>query len=363
MGSYLLAITLLVMAGYGVQLSRWKNWSGNLLIANRSYHLSVAALFWIAAFLVMALFGGLRYYVGTDFESYWNIFLDICENWYAKRYQGTERGFVWLNRILSLYTENPQWLMFLTNGFVSFFCLWALVKESKFAPFSLYIIFTTIYYQSFNLIRQGMACSLVLVALTCAKRQNWLRCYGLVLFAALFHKTALLALPLMFLMQFRYPQALYVVFFVLASMGRFLRSQIIGIMLRIYPSAADLTDSFLYEDFSPVQFALCLIYVILCLLYYKKMLEKDEGNIVYINFAVLLLGVNALFYWIPMWGRLQLYFTGFFALIVPELIDCEESKYLRFLYYMAIWGILLFFFIVPNWFSCGLWPYQTIFSK
>ena len=363
MGSYLLAISLLVLAGYGIQISRWKNWSGNLLIADRSYHLSVAAIFWSAAFLVLVLFGGLRYYVGTDFESYYNIFLDICEDWYEKRYRGTESGFIWLNRILSLYTENPQWLIFVTNGFVSFFCIWAVVKESKFVPFSLYILFTTLYYQSFNLIRQGMACSLVLVAFTCAKRRKWLRCYGLILSAVLFHKTALIALPLMFLMQFRYSRKVYGAFFVLAALGGLLRGPLTGLLLRFYPSAADLTNSYLYEDFSRVQVFLCLIYVVLCFLYYERMLQKDKGNIIYINFAVLLLGVYAFFYWIPMWGRLQLYFIGFFALIVPEVIACEESKYLRILYYTAVWGFLLVTFIASNWYSCGLWPYQTIFSK
>lgn len=363
MGSYLLAIALLVLAGYGIQVSRWRNWSGNLLVADRTYHLSVAAVFWVAAFLILAFFGGLRYNVGTDFESYCKIFLELCEDWYEKRYRGTEGGFIWLNRILSLYTENPQWLIFFTNGFVSFFCIWALVKETKFAPFSLYILFTTVYYQSFNLIRQGMACSVVLAALTCAKRRKWLCCYGLILFAALFHKTALIAVPLMFLMQFHYPRKLYGVFFILAALGVSLRNQLIGIMLRFYPSAADLTNSYLYEDFSRVQVFLCLIYVVLCFLYYEKMLKRDKGNIIYINFAVLLLGVYAFFYWIPMWGRLQLYFVGFFSLIVPEAIACEESKYLRILYYAVIWGFLLVAFIASNWSSCGLWPYQTIFSK
>ena len=79
--------------------------------------------------------------------------------------------------------------------------------------------------------------------------------------------------------------------------------------------------------------------------------------------SILLLGMYAFFYWIPMWGRLQLYFIGLYSLIVPEVIACEDSRLLRILYYVVIWGILLFFFIVPNWSSVGVWPYQTIFAR
>lgn len=363
MGSYLLAIAVLVLLGYGVQTARWKNWSGYFLGKYRTFTLSAAAVFWVGIFLVLALFGGLRYYVGTDFESYYQIFLDTCEDWEDVRYNGTERGFVWMNRLLSLFTEEPQWIIFLANAFVSFFCTWALIKESRFVPFSLYLVFTTLYYQSFNLVRQGMACAVVLLAFAYAKERKWLRCYGLVLFAALFHRTALLVLPVMVLVRFRYPHALYFVFFALASLGIFLKEQVIALLLRIYPSAVTASEAYLYEEFSPVQTILCLIYVALCLLYEQKLLEKDRGNIVYLNMSILLLGMYAFFYWIPMWGRLQLYFIGLYSLIVPEVIACEDSRLLRILYYVVIWGILLFFFIVPNWSSVGVWPYQTIFAR
>ena len=363
MGSYLLAIGFLVLMGYGIQISRWKNLGGHLLTAKGIYRLSIEPVFWFAIFLTLLLFGGLRYYVGTDFESYYTIFRDICEDWDDLRYQGTEAGFVWLNRWISLFTDNPQWIIFIANGIISFFCTAALIKESKFVPFSIYIIFTTIYYQSFNLVRQGMACSIVLLAFVYAKERKWLRCYGLILFAALFHRTALIMLPIMFLMQFQYVHALYFVFFALASLGIFLQDQITALLLRIYPSAMAATDAYLYEESSPLQIAMCLIYAVLCLLYYRKLLDKDKGNVLYVNFSVLLLGLYAFFYWIPMWGRIQLYFIGFYSLIVPEVISCEESRMMRILYYAVIWGILLFFFIVPNLNSSGLWPYQTIFSQ
>ena len=202
------------------------------------------------------------------------------------------------------------------------------------------MVFTTVYYQSFNLVRQGMACSVILLAFAYAKERKWIPCYGLILFASLFHRTALVVLPIMFLMQFKYSYAIYFVYFAIASLGIFLEDQIIAILLKIYPSAVTASEAYLYEEFSPVQVILCLVYVVLCLLYYNKLLERDKGNIIYINYSMLLLGIYMFFYWIPMWGRLQLYFVGFFSLLVPEVISCEDSKVIRILYYTVIWGIL-----------------------
>lgn len=364
MAPYLLTLSLIVLLGFGVELTRQNHWEGQLVLGKGRYTLSLNIVLWVLILIAFMAFGGLRYRVGTDFESYCTIFRDICEDWYVRRYEGTERGYVWLNRIVSLYTEDPQWIIFITNGFISALGVWCIQKFSRFVPFSLYIFFTTIYVQGFNLIRQGMACALIFMAFGYARDRRFAIAYGLILAASLFHKTSLVVIPVMLLMQIPFNQVWYFIYFAVCSLAFLLREQINGLLLRFYPSAAATSASYLYEEFSPVQIILCLIYLVLCLRYYKKMLERNKGNILYINFSVLLLGVYTCFYWIPMWGRLQLYFIGFYGLIVPEILECEESILIRTLYYAVIWGILVFFFVVPvlvggHW----DWPYQSIFAR
>lgn len=358
---YFLVMGLIVALGFGVELSKQNHWEGRLLLPKREIRVSVSFLFWCVIFAVFLLFGGLRYRVGTDFESYCTIFENICKDWDHVLYGGTERGYVWLNRILSLYTTNPQWPIFVTNALICMFGLTCILKFSRFVPISLYLFYTTIYYQGFNLIRQGMACAVVLLAFGYARQRRLLASVLLILGASLFHRTALIVLPVLILMLFPYSQAMYFVYLAMASLAFFLREQINGFLLRFYPSAANTSDTYLYEEFSPVQIILCLIYVILCFLYYKKLLQRDKRNILYINMSVLLLGLYTCFYWIPMWGRLQLYFICFYALILPEVISCEESRVLRTLYYAVIWGIMLFFYMVPVLSSgSGFWEYQII---
>jgi hypothetical protein len=364
MAPYLLALSLIILLGFGVELTKQNHWDGQLLLGKNSYVVSLNAILWILILAVFMAFGGLRYQVGTDFESYCTIFRNISEDWYLQLYDGTERGYVWLNRIVSLYTEDPQWIIFITNGFISVLGVLAIQKFSRFVPFSLYIFFTTIYFQGFNLIRQGMACALIFLAFGYAREHRYVIAYGLILAASLFHKSSLVVIPVMLLMQIPFHQVWYFIYFAGSSLAFLLKEQINAVLLRIYPSAAATSTSYLYEDFSPVQVILCLIYVILCMKYYKPLREKNKGNILYINFAVFLLGAYTCFYWIPMWGRLQLYFVGFYGLIVPEILDCEKNRMIRVLYYAVIWGILAFFFIVPVLISGTWgWPYQTIWSR
>lgn len=358
---YLVMAVWISLLGVLVHLGRKYHWESTVLIGKRKYVVSLNVIPWFLIFTTMTLFGGLRYRVGTDFESYAEIFGNISRQWFDPRYAGTEWAFVWLNRLITVFTVNPQYLFFITNLFITSFGLICIGKYSRFVPLSLYIFYTTIYYQGFNLVRQGMACAVVFLAFGVYHEGKWIKSYLLILLASLFHRTALIALPVFVLMQFRYSQVWYYIFGVLASLAFLLKEQINDLLLRFYPSAAATDASYLYEEFSPVQVILSLSYVILCFLYYRKMLTKKPHNVVYINFSVLLLGLYTCFYWIPMWGRLQLYFSCFYGLIVPELISCEDNRVLRVIYYLAIWGIMLFFYMVPVWISgTGFWEYQMI---
>lgn len=358
------ALGIIILLGFAVELTKQNHWEGQIVLGKGQYCVSLNALLWVLIAGVFILFGGLRYRVGTDFDSYCTIFINICKDWYEPKYTGTERGYVWLNRIVSLYTEDPQWVIFLTNAFISVLGVMAIQKFSRFAPFSLYLFFTTIYIQGFNLIRQGMACVLIFLAFGYARERRFLLSYGLIAAASLFHRTSLVVIPVMLLMQIPFHQIWYFIYFAVCSLSFLLREQVNEILLRIYPSAAAASSAYLYEDFSPVQVVLCLIYMILALRYYKPLLEHKKGNVLYVNTSVMLMGAYTCFYWIPMWGRIQLYFIGLYALIVPEILACEENCLVRVLYYAVIWGILLFFFLMPilvggSW---G-WPYQTIFSR
>lgn len=365
MAPYLVVLSIILLLGFCIELGKENQWNATFVINQRTYQVPLTAVFWLLIFITLTLFGGLRYKVGTDYESYCIMFTDIYDDWFKNRYVGTEQGYVWLNRIVTLFTDEPQAIIFITNMIICAVGVFAMSRFSVFAPFSLYIYYTTLYYYSFNIIRQGMACNFVFLAVGYAAHGKWKKCWFWLIFAGFFHRTAwLLMIPLLLLMAVKYKPVMYFSVFGIAALATLFRDTVtIQLISRFYPSMLEFKDAYMY-DFSPVQVVLCLMYMVLCLIYYKPMLERRKENILYINFSILTFGMYLLLFWLPMWSRMNLYLIGLYAFIVPEAVSCEKSRRIRFMYYAILLGILLFFYIVPPLLSGGAgWEYHTYWDK
>jgi hypothetical protein len=359
---YLVVLGLILLLSFGVEIGRQADLKQILVIRGKEYSIIPTEFLWIGIALAFVIFGGIRYGIGDDYFGYRMMFEDLCENWNDPARAGTEQGFVWLNRIVSLYTQNADWIIFITNAIVSITGVWCIRKFSKFTPISLFIFYTTIYYQAFNLVRQGMAAAMIFLAFGYVKEKKWIRGMIWTVLAFYFHKTSLIMLPLFFLMSIKYNPIFYLIFFSVSCVCFLLKENISSLLISFYPYAVNDGEAYMYSSISPTQIALSGIYMVLAWIYYKPLLEKDDGNILYINFSILMFGLYSCFFWIPLWGRLQLYFICLYALIIPEIISCESDKRLRFLYYLVIWGLLAFFYIVPMALYGVTWPYKTIFG-
>ena len=64
-----------------------------------------------------------------------------------------------------------------------------------------------------------------------------------------------------------------------------------------------------------------------------------------------------------MWSRLNLYFIGLFAVIVPQAVSCEKDWRLRALYYTLMLGILVFFYVMPSFVGTDAYAYTTVFDR
>ena len=363
MGIYLLVLGVICALGGIIEYGRSLELRSTFLIGKKPHTIYRLDFLWIVILLILVLFGGLRYGVGTDYESYCNIFVNIYKDWYDILYNGTERGYVWLNRLLTLFTNDPQWIIFVSNFIICLIGVHCLRKYCRFAPFGLFIFFTTLYYYAFNLIRQGMAAAFIMLAVCLARDRKWVRSLLVCLVAVLFHKTALMMLPVIILMQFKWSPPWYFAFFAVAVLCTLFRDNITYFLIStFYPN--NLGDAAAYTfDFSPTQVILCAIYMALCLFYFRQMLAGNKGNILYINFAILIFGSYTFFFWIPMWSRLNLYFIGLYAVIVPEAVSCEPDRKVRMLYYGVMLAILLFFYIAPSLIGADAYSYASIFDR
>lgn len=361
--TYLLVSAVVILLSLGIVYFRSGNRMGVLVLPvgrHRRLKIHMESMLWLTIATVCILFGGLRYYVGTDYESYIDIFNQIHGN--STRYTfSVESGYILLNRLVGLVTANPQAIMIVTSAIIVVFYLARIQASSAFIPFSVYVFFS-LFTSSFNTIRQGIAIAICVFALEEIRSKRWGRSAALFLVAMLFHKTSMFMLAVYILCRCTYSIAGYGI--ISAGMGLLFlaRGRLYTLLLDVfYTNYQGLST---YSDtpnisLSPVQVFQCTMYLALCVIYYKPLLKKHPGNILYVNLSFVFLLCCLLGTWLPLWERMVLYLQAPFLLVIPEVISCEENKWVRRFYYFMIWGSMFFYWVLA---LRGM-GYQTVFGR
>lgn len=149
-------------------------------------------LWWILPLAVLTVFAGIRYGVGTDFELYHWLFLNVDPNSYTATLEKIpqEVGFVTLMFVTRIFSENYQVLLAVCSFLTVFPVLLAVRRKSQMPVLTMVLYVTLAYYPlSLNAIRQSIAVSLLFLAETYRgeKRSLWLL---LSLLAVLFHSSS-----------------------------------------------------------------------------------------------------------------------------------------------------------------------------
>lgn len=323
-----------------------------ITIGTVSIQIRFSDFLWLLIFLILLLFGGLRYGVGTDFFSYAELFEQIGYQpseylFRTRQYSYMEWGYILLNVIVSLFTKHTQAIMLVTCGTVAALFLYRIRTASPFYPFSIYLFFTY-YIWTFNGIRQGIAMALAFFAYEYAKQKKWLKYTLLIIVAAFFHKTVLIVFVLYTVCQYVYPLYVYIVAFASSAITLLFQHQISYFLIKtFYPVYLEEQYASLniFGEFSEVQFIVSLCSLLIAIKCYKKL--RDSKQIFIFNMSLILFICNTFFFWIPFWDRLQVYFNCLYVLLIPQLIAQESNKKIKILAYLFIWGLLLTFFIVP----------------
>ena len=160
------------------------------------------------AFILLSLFLGLRgITVGEDTRHYIDVFNCISRiSWEKILTSGVnvvyntvygvnltvEIGFTILNKLVSMFTTNPQWVLlicaFITNILVGRFIL--RTSNNVFTAVYIYMC-ESMYMQSFNLMRQFLAIAIAIQAYELIKNKRYVLGVGIILLACCFHTSAL----------------------------------------------------------------------------------------------------------------------------------------------------------------------------
>ena len=152
-------------------------------------------------FVVLTFVSGLRGgNVGTDTNSYLNIFL--ISNGLQNGHIRIEFLFYALNRIVGIFTDNPQWILLVSSAIISFNILSFIKNNSNDVCLSVFLYVCLFYYlASFNVMRQYIAISIILYSIKYIKDERFLPFLVSVIVAMGFHRMAIVGIFLWFIFK------------------------------------------------------------------------------------------------------------------------------------------------------------------
>lgn len=157
----------------------------------------------------LVLVSGLRYRVGTDFQTYTPLYEmagDYQNVWqifgFGTAKMATDPGFTALLWLMNFITKDPQ-IMYITVAAVTYsFIMKTLADYGRPFELSVFLFLGTFhYYASFNGIRQYMVAAALFWAIRYIISGNWKRYFLIVLISSLFHSSALIMIPVYFIVR------------------------------------------------------------------------------------------------------------------------------------------------------------------
>lgn len=238
-----------------------------------------------------------------------------------------EPGFDWLNRILYAQGYEANSLFIAIAAITVLFFYLALNRLDRAYSISAFCIYLMTFTVLVNIMRQGVACAVFLYAYKFIQEKKLIPYILLIVFASLFHASALILIPLYFILGYSLPSTWYVVIYILSFAGLFvdLSTYIpeVGFWGRDYSRYA---ENVKIEQASRIGFMVSTVLNvgIFYLMFSNRMFKKLPllSNLVFAAFILKNLGFS-----FPIMGRITIYFSMFVFLLYPILLQ-KSQRYL-----------------------------------
>lgn len=319
----------------------------------------VAKIFvFLPPFFILAF----RYGVGVDyFHTYVPIFKTLSLGY---NYEGVEIGYILLNKFILIFTDNYYWLFIITAFIFCYFIFKAIFEQSKYIGISTYIFLTGgLYFYSMNVVRQTICFAIFLYALKYIRQKNFKKYFIYIIIASFMHKTALIYLPLYFLLDLNIDYKKLIIIALTIVLSKNIVLDIISIFLKDTKYYNYITGFYADPSKSMMSPIINAIIIVMFLLIYKSKKDDREYRF-YLNTHIVAFLISLLIGTVPLITRI---FTGFYHIIILSIpylvyqIRGKRSKELAILFIFLLFGLIFCYSIgIKN--GNKVLPYQSIFS-
>lgn len=357
---YIITLVLTTAMIYFLEQQLVSGSSFNYVKNNAQRNLAIGMGIVTIVFILMASIRSIN--TGIDFISYQDYFYD---NFYFN----IEKGYVLSSWIFYYLNLDFRVFIVFVNVLIYVPVVFVIYKLSSRRWFSLLMYQSLyLYANSFNIIRQSIAMSIILLAIyfliTVEKRSKSYSLYvGFVLLAFMFHVSAIFFLPL-FLVKNKLISFKLIVSIVLFSLVfMFFRVEILTFVMKIF--SREYYDSFTVE-IGYTTIAILLSMLVVSLITVKQhYFDLNPDQILFVNIVIVSLVFNVLWVWFPNHARISMYILLIGSVLFPNCIpDIKKKSLMNFLMIsMSIVFVSFYVFQLKYRDYGGVVPYQTIYSS
>jgi hypothetical protein len=350
---YLYIILILFCALSGILMDKCQNRNSK----NFKYF---AYLIFFALFAVSAL----RFEVGRDYTDTYVLSYEQIVSGVKNVRMDIAVKFIYM--IMAALHANAQWFFVISSFIINYFACKSIVNQSPSCKMSFWIFLCgTFYFFSMNGVRQAVAMMLFYYSFRYIKERNFkmyllLNCIGV-----LFHESAILFLPLYFILgkKYTFKTKLLIVFGTLIT-SKFIIPFISGILINTRYGMYLTNGAYSAQDSMSFSMYLNIAIFILYEFLLKRRKDDVQGNIYSnIHFCGLIISLFATS--IPLMIRIFMSFRFVEFLSVPYLIDNQPKHRYRRLIILSVMILYFAYFIWGVLIKNGntVLPYKTVFSN
>lgn len=322
----------------------------------------------LTATVLLVIVGGLRVNTGTDFISYTNIYYSVAATNSLLQFiidSRIEPGWLILNYIVGFIFNDVQYVFIVSTLLICIFGSIAIYRhrENISLPIAMLILITTMFFPSFNTIRQYLAMSILLMSIQPLINRHRIKFIITVLIATMFHYMAIIFLFVYWLVNsksVKWQKRKNIIVIISSIVLLYYSPELVSYFSRFnffsyysrYELERDLGIGILLLRF-PV--------LIIILFNYKKLRKSTDlyklTTVYFVSLIILNIGNFGDFV-----GRLGRFYELVEILLMASVIRVQKGKYERFLLTSTIVIYYLFIFTYNYIYKHrdGIIPYDSI---
>ncbi|WP_373425853.1 EpsG family protein [Paenibacillus endoradicis] len=309
----------------------------------------------LLTFLPLFIVAGFRFEVGVDYKNYVATYIKINNSlrdvsiFELRSMLDMEIGYLLLNRLVDFLFGNLQYVFVISSFITLILVLVTIYRYSSNVYLSVLFFTLGAYISSFNIQRQYIAIAIIFFSIKYVIERKLIRYIFSVLIASMFHTSAVLLLPLYFILNKKINAKKIIIGIILVCLSTVLMPNILSIVQKYFYSQYSL-ESYGMNDGTINNVIIAAFYMILAMYLQKKSSDISIKNIVLINwsFINLLLAILSTEVWLIT--RIMSYSLIFQILLLPEFVKSVENKYVKSIisFLLILLSIYLFVTTITN---------------